>query len=136
LNCLYDISSLRAGTSFSLDDVLQTVVDYIPSATNYPEIACARIVLDGYEFATNDYKDTKWKLTQDIMVNNERFGALEICYVEENESGNEERQLHDRSNSLIVAIADNVAQLVERELAEIEIRKSRNKIEELIMKNG
>ena len=30
LQCLYDISSLKSGTSFSLDDVLQGIVDYIP----------------------------------------------------------------------------------------------------------
>ena len=135
LKCIYGISRLKAGTNFSLDDVLQTVVDYIPSATNCPENACARIVLEGYEFTTNNYKDTKWKISQDIMVNNERFGALEVCYIEEKESEYEERQLHYGSKSLIAAIADNIAQIVERELAEIEIRKSWNKIENPITNN-
>jgi hypothetical protein len=111
-------------------------VDYIPSATNCPEKACARIVLEGYEFTTNNYKDTKWKISQDIMVNNERFGALEVCYIVEKESGYEERQLHNGSNSLITAIADNIAQIIEREMAEIEIRKSLNKIQKLITNNN
>ena len=50
LNCLYDISSLRDGTNFSLDDVLQAIIDFIPTAIQYPEITCARIKFDRYEF--------------------------------------------------------------------------------------
>ena len=81
LNCLYDISSFRDATDFSLDAVLQTVIDFIPPAFQYPEITCARIIFDRYEFTTKNFKDTKWKLSQEIKVNNERIGALEVCYL-------------------------------------------------------
>ena len=131
LNCLYDISSLRYGTNFSLDDVLQAVVDFIPPAIQYPEITCARIIFDHYEFTTKNYKDTKWKLTQEIKVNNERLGALEVCYLEEKQEL-EEGPIHTGAKNLIAAVAENIAQIVERDWAEIEIRKCRNKIEKLI----
>jgi hypothetical protein len=49
LNCLYDISSFRKGNDFSLDGLLQEMVDFIPPACQHPEITCARIILDGYE---------------------------------------------------------------------------------------
>ena len=81
LKCLYDISRLRASTSFPLDDVLQEVVDFIPPETEYPEITCARIKFNRYEFTTKNFKDTKWKLSQEIKVNNERSGTLEVCYL-------------------------------------------------------
>jgi hypothetical protein len=131
LNCLYDISSLRYGTNFSLDDVLQAVVDFIPPAIQYPEITCARIIFDHYEFTTKNYKDTKWKLTQEIKVNNERLGALEVCYLEEKQEL-KEGPVHTGAKNLIAAVAENIAQIVERDWAEIEIRKCRNKIEKLI----
>ena len=131
LNCLYDISSLRYGTNFSLDDVLQAVVDFIPPAIQYPEITCARIMFDRYEFITKNFKDTKWKLSQEIKVNNERVGALEVCYLEEKPEL-EEGPVHKGAKNLIAAVAENIAQIVERDWAEIEIRKCRNKIEELI----
>jgi hypothetical protein len=131
LNCLYDISSLRDGANFSLDDILQAVVDFIPPAIQYPEITCARIMFDHYVFTTKNFKDTKWKLSQEIKVNNERIGALEVCYLEEKPEL-EEGPLHKEAKNLIAAIAENIAQIVERDWAEIEIRKCRNKIEELI----
>jgi hypothetical protein len=135
LNCLYDISSLRDGTNFSLDDVLQAIVDFIPTAIQYTEITCARIMFDHYyEFTTKDFKDTKWKLLQEIKVNNERIGVLEVCYLEEKPELEEGPFLKEAKN-LIAAIAESIARLVEREWAEAEIRKCRNKIEELIKPN-
>ena len=131
LNCLYGISSLKAGTNFSLDYILQAVVDFIPPAIQYPEITCARILLDRYEFKTKNFKNTKWKLPQEIKVYKERIGALEVCYLEVKPEL-EDRQFLGESKKLIIAIAENIAQIVEREWAEIEIRKGRTKIEELI----
>ncbi len=131
LDCLYDISSLRYAKNFSLDDVLQAVVDLIPPAIQYPGITCARIMFDRYEFKTKNFKDTKWKLSQEIKVNNERIGTLEVCYLIENQEI-EEGSLLEETKKLITAIAENIAQIVERDWAEIEIRKCRNKIEELI----
>jgi hypothetical protein len=134
LDCLYDISSLRYGTNFSLDNVLQAVVDFIPPAIQYPEITCARIMFDHYEFTTKNFKDTKWKVSQEIKANNERIGTLEVYYLKEIPEF-EEGSLLKETKNLITAIAENIAQIVERDWAEIEIRKCRDKIEELIIKH-
>ena len=131
LNCLYDISSFRDSTDFSLDAVLQAVIDFIPPAFQYPEITCARIVFDRYEFTTKNFKDTRWKLTHDITVNNDRIGTLEICYLEEKPALDEGPFLKEAKN-LIGAIAETLAKIVEREWAEAEIRKHRNQVEKLI----
>jgi hypothetical protein len=70
LNCLYDISSFRDATDFSLDAVLQAVIDFIPPAIQYPEIICARLIFGGYEIKTKNFKNTQWKLSREITVNN------------------------------------------------------------------
>jgi hypothetical protein len=134
LNCLYDISSFRDATDFSLDAILQAVIDFIPPAFQYPEITCARIIFDRYEFTTKNFKDTRWKLTHEITVNNERIGTLEVCYLEEKPALDEGPFLKE-AKDLIGAIAETLAKIVEREWAEAEIRKHRNQVEKLI-KNG
>lgn len=131
LNCLYDISKFGANTDFSLDAVLQAVIDFIPPAFQYPEITCARIMFDRYEFTTSNYKDTQWKLSQEIRVNNERIGVLEVCYLKE-KSELEEGPFLNEARNLIAAVAETIAKIVEREWAEVEIRKCRKKIEQLI----
>ncbi len=135
LNSLYDISSLKVETNFSLDHVLQAVVDSIPSAIQFPEVACARILLDRYNFKTKNYMETKWKLSQDIIVNNELIGALEVCYLNSFPELPDEL-FHKETRNYIAAVAENIAQIIEREWAEIEIQRGRVKLERLIRKNA
>jgi hypothetical protein len=131
LNCLYDISSFRDATDFSLDAVLQAVVDFIPAAIQYPEITCARLVFGGYEVATKNFKETGWKLSREITVNNEWIGTLEVCYLEEKPELDEGPFLEEAKN-LINAVAESIAKIIEREEAEAAIRKHQEHIEKLI----
>jgi hypothetical protein len=117
-----------------LDDILQEIVDFIPSAIQYPEIACARIMFNRYEFTTKNFKETKWKLSQEIKVNNERIGALEVCYLKEKPELEEGPFIKEAKN-LITSIAESIAEIVERDWAELEIRKCRKKIEEILKQN-
>ena len=131
LNCLYEISSFREANDFSLDGLLQEMVDFIPPACQYPEITCARIILDGYEFTTKNFLDTSAKQSFSITVHNKRIGILEVCHLKKKPELDGGLFLEEEK-SLIGAIAESISRIVEREWAEAEIRKCRNKIEELI----
>jgi hypothetical protein len=131
LNCLYDISSSRESIDFSLDSLLQEMVDFIPPACQHPEITCARIILDDYEFTTKNFVDTNWKQSFSITVHNKQIGTVEVCHLEKKPELEEGRFLEEEK-SLICAITESIARIVEREWAEAEIRKCRHKIEELI----
>jgi hypothetical protein len=131
LNCLYEISSSQKSNDFSLDDILQEMVDFIPPACQYPEITCARIILDGYEFRTKNFLDTEWKQSFNITVHDKRIGILEICHLEK-KPGLKKGLFLQEEKSLLGAISESIARFVEREWAEVEIRKCRSKIEELI----
>jgi hypothetical protein len=131
LNCLYDISSFRESSDFSLDGVLQEMVDFIPPACQHSENTCARIVFDGYEFTTKRFLETNWKQSFNITVRNEQIGQLEVFRIEKRK-GLKNALFLEEEKSLIGAIAESISRIVEREWAEAEIRKCRKKIEELI----
>jgi hypothetical protein len=131
LNCLYDISNFRASNDFSLDGILQEIVDFIPPACQYPEFTCARIIFEGYEFTTKNFMDTSIEHSLSIKVHNKQIGVLEVGLLKK-KSEVETKPFLEEEKSLIGAIAESIARLVEREWAEIEIRKCRNKIEQLI----
>ena len=135
LNCLYDISSFSDDTDFSLDAVLQAVVDFIPPAIQYPEITCARLIFGGYEIKTKNFRDTKWKISREIAVTNKWIGTLEVCYLEEKPELGEGPFLKEAKN-LINAVAENIAKIIEREEVETEIRKHQDHIEALIKKTA
>jgi len=135
LNCLYDISSFRDATDFSMDVVLQAAVDFIPPAIQFPEITCARLIFGDYEVTTKNFKDTSWKLSREIKVNNKWIGTLEVCYLEEKPELDEGSFLKEAKN-LINAVAESIAKIIEREEAEAEIKKHQNHIEALIKKTS
>ena len=135
LNCLYDISSFRDDTDFSLDAVLQAVVDFIPAAIQFPEITCARLIFGGYEVTTKNFKDTRWKLSREITVSNKWHGTLEVFYLEEKPELDEGPFLKEAKN-LINTVAENIAKIIEREEAEADIRKHQQQIEALIKKSA
>ena len=135
LNCLYNISSFRDTTDFSLDAVLQAVIDFIPPAIQHPEITCARLIFGGYEIKTKNFRDTKWKISREIAVTDKWIGTLEVCYLEEKPELEEGPFLKEAKN-LINAVAENIAKIIEREEAEDAIRKHQDHIEALIKKTA
>ena len=134
-NRIYDISSFRDDTDFSLDAVLQAVVDFIPPAIQFPEITCARLIFGSHEVTTKNFKDTRWKISREITVSNKWLGTLEVCYLEENPELDEGPFLKEAKN-LINTVAENIAKIIEREEAEADIRKHQDHIETLIKKNS
>ena len=83
LNCLYGISSLIEKPGISIGEVFQGLVDLVPPSWQYPEIASARILLEDKEYKTENFKETNWKQSSEIVVHGKHAGVLEICYLEE-----------------------------------------------------
>jgi PAS domain S-box-containing protein len=123
LNCLFSISELIEKPEVSLEEVLKGTTELIPPAWQYPEITCAQIILEDRVYKTDNFKDTIWKQSSDILVNGERVGIVDVCYLEirpENDDGpflKEER-------SLIQAIADSLGRIVEQIWTHEALRKS------------
>jgi PAS domain S-box-containing protein len=131
LNCLFEISRLVEKRKLSLEIILEGIVDLIPPALQYPDITCAKIVLEGQEFKTSNFKDTKWKLSQEIIVNGEPKGTLVFSFLEERPESSEGPFLREERN-LIDAISERLGKIVERSLAQEDLRKGEEKYRELM----
>jgi len=131
LNCLYAISNLRERHDFSLDDILQEIVDIIPASLQYPEIACARLKFGGYAHKTANFQSTPWRLSRDIAVHNDHVCTLEVCYLKERAAWKKKPFLQEEE-TLLNAIAERIGNIIEREWAEIEQRNHREHLEELL----
>ena len=59
----------------SPDDLLQEVVSLAPLAWQYPEDACARVVLNGRAFQSERFVQTQWRLECDITLGGKRLGS-------------------------------------------------------------
>lgn len=121
LDCLYGISNLVEKPDISWEEILKGTVNLISRAWQYPEITCARIVLNGRDIRTENFRETIWKQTSYIIVHDKQVGTLEVCYLEQRPESDEGPFLK-QERSLINAIAEELGRTVERKQAEEEIR--------------
>ncbi|MEN6374566.1 MAG: PAS domain S-box protein [Smithella sp.] len=82
LNCIYSIADLINKTD-CMGEIFQGTVNLMVQGFQYPEIACARIKLGDREFKTDNFKETKWKMSADLIAQNKPVGLLEIYYIDE-----------------------------------------------------
>ena len=123
LNCLYGMSNLVEKPDISLEDILQGTVDLIPPSWQYPEITCARAIVEGQELKTDNFKDTIWKQTNDIIVYGKSVGVLEVCCLEERLES-DEGPFFKEERDLANAIAERLGKIIEHKRAEKALRAS------------
>ena len=121
LDCLYSISKIVEIPDISLDEIVQRVVNIIPSAGQYPEKICAKITLLEKEFKTENFKESKWKHTCDIKINRKRAGKVEVCYLEQIPDS-DERPFLKEEKILLDNITERLGRIVERKQAEQQLR--------------
>ncbi len=128
LNCLYAISGLVMRPGISFDKLVQEIVHLVPGSWHHPEVACARIVVQGREFRTKNFRETVWKQTAHIAANDKRVGTLEVCYLEQRPEADEGPFMKEDRN-LIDAIAERMGRIIEQKQADEE----RDKLEAQLM---
>jgi hypothetical protein len=131
LNCLIQISRLREKTAFSLDEVIQKTIELIPASMQYPDITAVRVAFDGYAYQTDNFRCTEWKLERDVIVNGEPACTLQVCYTQPPPRMRSETFMEEEHH-LVSAIAEQMGTIIEREWAEIELRRHREHLEKLL----
>ncbi len=119
LTCLYKIARVVAQQDASFDEIIQGIANLLPPAWLYPEIACARIVLREKSYATENFRETSYRQTSDVIVTNEKIGFVEVSYLEQKLTRDEGPFLTEE-RSLIDSVARKMATFYERTKAEKE----------------
>jgi PAS domain S-box-containing protein len=128
LHCLYSLSNLFQKPGVSVDEILQGTAALLPPAWQYPETACGRIVLEGRQFATENFSETRWRQGCDILVHGERSGTVEVCYLDERPESDEGPFLKEERD-LIEAIAERLGHVIERQQADEALQEVREQLE-------
>lgn len=116
LNCFYTIFRILRKSGAALDEVFQRIVDTTSFAWQYPNETCVRILLNGREYKTENFRETVWKQQSEVRAAGEHVGTLEVCYLEEKPESYEGPFLKEE-RSLLNAIAVFLGHVVEHEQA-------------------
>ncbi len=127
LTCLYGIAQVAGQPGLSLEEIIQHIVELLPPAWQYPEIAFARIILDGISYTTQSFRECRQKQTAEINVGGTLRGIVELVYAEDKPELDEGPFLKEERN-LIDAVARQVALVIERKQAEEDKLKLHNQL--------
>ncbi len=131
LNCLYSISRLLEKPDISLQQIIQGTIEFIPPAWQFPEITCARVILEGKEFKTSNFEESNWRQNSDVIVHGEPSGTLEVYYLEERHEIDEGPFMAEE-RALINAIAERLGKTIERRQAEEALLESEKRFRDLV----
>ncbi len=119
LTCLYGIAQIAGRPGASLEKILQEITEHLPDAWQYPDIASARVTLDGTWYASPRFHELKRKQSSDIVVGGVQRGVVEIVYQEERPEFDEGPFLKEERN-LINEVARQIGLIIERRQIEEE----------------
>ncbi|HUT97523.1 MAG TPA: ATP-binding protein [bacterium] len=117
LSCLYEIDELVQQQGVMLDDLLQGIVELMPPAWQYPDMASARLVVDKRSYESSNFNDQGSSLRSDIVCGDEERGFVELVY-----SGGEDvletALFLEEEHNLIDSIAQHISIILERRRTE------------------
>jgi len=117
ISCLYAVISLLGNKKYvSDDDKLHDIVKIIPTGWQYPEDTCVQINLEGKEYKTDNFKETPWRQTAEILVNGAPKGILAVSYLQE-KPAKDEGPFYMEERTLIHVIAELLGEMIELRLA-------------------
>jgi DNA-binding CsgD family transcriptional regulator len=127
LNCLYGISQLAERYLYSLDDLLQELVNFLPYSWQYPGITCARILFKGKTYMSDKFKVTNWRQSALIYIYHEAVGECAIFYLEECPPADEGPFLKEE-RALLDAVAEQIGTIATRISADLELQETNQQL--------
>jgi signal transduction histidine kinase len=99
-----------------LDTVFQGVANLLPSAWHHSAIAAGRVFFDGRSYCTDNFQETGFMQSADIVVHEQRRGHIDVVYLKACPAAYEGPFVREERN-LLDAIAKEVSGIVERRQA-------------------
>lgn len=82
LNCLYTVENLLVDDTRKIEDVLQELVNAIPQGWQYSTVCECRIVLEGKEYCSPDFRETEYIHSANIVLDEHVAGRIDIVYLQ------------------------------------------------------
>ncbi|MBN1302718.1 MAG: nucleotidyltransferase domain-containing protein [Melioribacteraceae bacterium] len=111
LKCLYKIENVLNDQNANLEDTLQSVVDFVPTGWQYPDLCEAQLVLRNLVFTTNGWCESKYSITRSITIRGRKVGEIQVIYRQNPHKHSLEVFLPEEEN-LLKTIAERVAHFV------------------------
>jgi len=108
LNCLYQIEELLGNTDSDLEELLQKIVEIIPSGWQYSPLCRAHLNLEGRTYETEGFKNSRCCQSAPVVTEGEEIGRIVVCYVSEVGRAGDRDPFLPEEQKLLNTIADRL----------------------------
>ena len=131
LTCLYGLTKIAGEKKLDIDTFLEEAINLIPPAWQFPELVYTKITVEGKEYKTKNFKETKWSQISKIYIENQKIGEIQVGYLEETPIYDEGSFLKEERN-LINGISKILSGVLELKLTEEKLKQSETKNRNII----
>lgn len=129
LHCLYTVSDHLARRDADWTWILQQIADSLRHGWQYPESARVRLGIEDVEVVSRDFRETEWSLSQDVVVDGEVVGRIEVFYVERKPDSDIGPFLEEERN-LLGDISRRISQTISARRYQQELHHSRRRFQD------
>jgi len=117
LGAFYRLSEIDERQGVTLEEMYEEMANILPESWQYPEVACARMVISDREFRTANFAESPWMQVAQVKVNDCVVGKLEVGYLVE-KPREDEGPFLEEERDLIGAIAQRLGSITARRQVE------------------
>ena len=83
LRCIYQVIEAMKDDKAELTSIFKSILEAIPPGYQHPTVCEARIILEGKQYASPDFRETPWMQHAEIVIDNHVSGEIQVCYLQE-----------------------------------------------------
>ncbi|KXS48237.1 MAG: diguanylate cyclase and metal dependent phosphohydrolase, partial [Halanaerobium sp. T82-1] len=125
LTGLYRISEAAESSKTDLDQLLNEVVQGIPPSYQFSKDCEARIIYQGNEYQTSNFRETEWSQQNPLKINNKEVGKIEVVYLEQHPVQDQGTVFLKEEFDLLNSITAKITNILKNLEQEKEIKEQR-----------
>lgn len=111
LDCLYEVNRILRFTEASIDEILYSIINEIPSGWQHTDICRAQIIYYGKAYKSEGLKITELKQTAKIKVDGVEAGEIQVYYIKPVKSERKPIFLYEEQK-LLNTIAEDISHYI------------------------
>ncbi len=111
LNCLYQIEEILSAADEPLGSICPKLIQAIPPGWQYPDVCRAKITLENRTYTSQEFDETPWVLSADIVVQDMVVGTITVYYIQDMPAADDGPFLKEETR-LISTIAERLGHFI------------------------
>jgi len=123
ITCLFDINEAIKNPRVNVKEVMEMITRAIPKGWQNPERTNVKIVLDGREYESENYKESEEWIEEKIIVDGNQRGKVQV-FIKMQNSNHDKLHFQEEEKKLLKSICDNIGIYIDRVENEKELQQT------------